>query len=505
MQLLIGLDIGTTAEKVALFDQNGKMLAVSTQEYDLITPAVNYVEEEPEVYWQAFKAGLEDLKAQYPMTKKDTYALSISAQGETLFFMDENGKSLRNAIVWMDNRAVDEADSLKKAFGDEQCYRVTGQVSFEPCWPASKIMWVRDHEPEVFQKTRTFALIEDYFIHRMTGQWVAEGSLVCSTTYWNIITKKYWTEVLDFIGITEDQLPPVRESGEVVGKLLPEIAKELGIGEDVTICTGCLDQVAGAIGIGNIHEGMFSENIGAALAVVCPVSKPMFDPNRTMPLHYFAEPDTYMIHTFTNGGMTQRWFRDKFCQPEMSVEALAGIDAYSTLSAEAAKVPAGSDGLVMLPHLSGSMAPDMNAKAKGVWFGFTLQHTKAHFVRSIYESLGYMIRRNIDALAGMGLEVKEIRSSGGGSKSPVWNQIKSDILGIDLVTMRSREAATLGAAILAGKAVGLFPTLDSAVSNMAEEKDRYKPNADHRAVYDKGYEMYQKLFKDLGECFEKTN
>lgn len=505
MQLLIGLDIGTTAEKIALFDQSGKMLAVSTQEYDLITPAVNYVEGDPEVYWDSFKAGLEDLRKQYPMTKEDTYTLAISAQGETLFFLDENGNNLRNAIVWMDNRAVDEATGLKKAFGDEQCYKVTGQVSFEPCWPASKILWVRDHEPEVFRKTRTFALIEDYFIHRMTGIWAAEGSLVCSTTYWNIITKKYWTEVLDYIGITEDQLPPVRESGEVVGKLLPEVAEELGLGSNVTVCTGCLDQVAGAIGIGNIHEGMFSENIGAALAVVCPVSKPMFDPNRTMPLHYFAEPDTYMIHTFTNGGMTQRWFRDKFCQPEMNVEALAGIDAYSTLSAEAAKVPAGSDGLVMLPHLSGSMAPDMNAKAKGVWFGFTLQHTKAHFVRSIYESLGYMIRRNIDALASMGLTVKEIRSSGGGSKSPVWNQIKSDILGIDLVTMKSKEAATLGAAILAGKAVGLFPDLDSAVSSMAEEKDRYKPNADNRAVYDKGYEMYQKLFKDLGECFEKTN
>ncbi len=504
MQFLIGLDIGTTAEKIALFDKKGTMLAVSTQEYDLITPAVNYVEEDPEVYWNAFKAGLEDLKTQYPMTKKDTYALAISAQGETIFFLDQNGKNLRNAIVWMDNRAVEEADELRKAFGNEQCYRVTGQVSFEPCWPASKILWVKNHEPEVFQKTRTFALIEDYFIYRMTGKWVTEGSLVCSTTYWNIVTKKYWTEVLDYIRINEDQLPPVQESGEIVGKLLENVADELGLGQNVTVCTGCLDQVAGAIGIGNIHEGMFSENIGAALAVVCPVSKPIFDPNRTMPLHYFAQPDTYMIHTFTNGGMTQRWFRDKFCQQEMSVEALTGIDAYKMLSAEAAKVPAGSDGLVMLPHLSGSMAPDMNAKAKGVWFGFTLQHTRAHFIRSIYESLGYMIRRNIDALADMGLQVKEIRSSGGGSKSPVWNQIKSDILGIDLVTMKSEEAASLGAAILAGKAVGLFPSLDVAVDNMAEVKDRYCPNGENRAVYDSGYEMYQKLFQDLNGCFEKT-
>lgn len=173
----------------------------------------------------------------------------------------------------------------------------------------------------------------------------------------------------------------------------------------------------------------------------------------------------------------------------MDMEDLTGTNAYSTLSSEAAKVPAGSDGLVMLPHLSGSMAPDMNAKAKGVWFRFTLQHTKGHFIRSIYESLGYMIRRNIDALDAMGLKVKEIRSSGGGSKSPVWNQIKSDILGIDLVTTKSKEAASLGAAILSGKAVGLFPSLDSAVQSMAEEKDRYRPNEINREVYNRGYQI----------------
>lgn len=502
--MLIGLDIGTTAEKIALFDRDGKLLALSTQEYDLLTPGVNFVEGDPEVYWAAFKAGIRDLKEQHPMAPEDTYALAISAQGETLFFVDENGAPLRNAIVWMDNRATAEAHRLKERFGDEQCYRITGQVSFEPCWPASKILWVREHEPDIFARTKTFALIEDYFIHRLTGIWATEGSLVCSTTYWNILTKRYWTEMLDTIGIREENLPPVRESGEVVGKLLPEVADELGLGYDLTVCTGCLDQAAGALGIGNIHEGMFSENIGAALAIVCPVSRPVFDPARRMPLHYFASPDTYMLHTFTNGGMTLRWFRDKLCQTEMAVEQLTGIDTYDILSRQAALAPPGSAGLIMLPHLAGSMAPDVNAKAKGVWFGFTLQHTKAHFTRSIMESLGYMIRRNIDALADMGIQVKEIRSSGGGSKSPVWNQIKSDILGIDLVTMRSGEAACLGAAILAGKAVGLFPTLAAAVDSMAEEKARYTPNADNRPVYDQGYGMYQKLTADLGGCFEET-
>ena len=427
MKLLMGLDVGTTALKAALFTTQGELLAVTTQEYQLITPRVNFVEETGEVYWEAFRAAAKDLKKQHPLDDRDEIALALSAQGETLFFLDAEGRLLRNAIVWMDNRAMDEAQLLKDRFGDETCYAVTGQVSFEPCWPASKILWVREHEPEIFSKTAKFLLIEDYFIYRLTGRFATEGSLVCSSTYWDIIQRSYWREMLDFLGIREEQLPLVLESGEVVGAILPSVAAELGLPENTTVCTGALDQAAGAIGAGNVREGMFSETIGAALAVCAPVSHPVFDPNRRMPLHYFAVPGTYMIHTFTNGGMTLRWFRDEFCRVEMAAQDMGLGDAYDFISRQAAQVPAGSDGLVMLPHLAGSNAPDVNAKAKGVWFGFTLHHTRAHFMRAVMESLGYIIRRNMDSLADMGIHVTEVRSLGGGARSRVWNQIKADI------------------------------------------------------------------------------
>lgn len=505
MNILIGLDIGTTAIKIALFDQKGELLASSTREYALITPQVNYVEEEPEIYWQAFREGIGELKAKYPLSKDDAMALAISAQGETLLCLDAQGNSLRNAIVWMDNRAMDEAEALQKKFGNETCYKVTGQTSFEPCWPASKILWIRNNEPEVFKKTSKFLLIEDYFIYRMTGQFVTEGSLVTSSTYWDIINRVYWKEMLDFLGITEDQLAVVRESGEVVGRIIPSVAAELGLGENLTVCTGALDQAAGAIGVGNVREGMFSENIGAALAICVPVERPTLDPARKMPLHYFVMPGVYMLHTFTTGGMTLRWFRDKFGQLEQMMEQAGAADGYYLLDKQAETVSAGCDGLVMLPHLSGSLAPDVNAKAKGVWFGFTLQHGRPHFIRAIMESLGYIIKRNIDTLTDMGIRVGEIRSMGGGSKSRIWSQIKADILGVDIVTMKSQDsAACLGAAILAGKAVGLFDDIGSAVKNMAVEKERFKPNPDNAAVYAQGYEMYKKLFNDLTDCFSKT-
>ena len=504
MELLIGLDIGTTALKVACFDKKGTLLAVSTQEYDLITPQTNYVEEEPEVYWKAFLDGINDLKSQYPISKTDKIALAMSAQGETLLFLDKAGKSLRNAIVWMDNRAEEEARELEGKFGNDTCYKVTGQVSFEPCWPASKILWVKKNEPQIFQKTDKFLLIEDYFIYRLTGKFATEPSLVCSSTYWDIINRKYWQEMLDYLEIREEQLAPVVESGNVIGKILPEVTEELGLGEDITICTGALDQAAGAISAGNIREGMFSETIGAALAVCVPVSRPVFDPAGKMPLFCFPLEGMYMIHTFTNGGMTQRWFRDKFCNVEMMAEEMGCGNAYDMISKQVEKVPAGCDGLVMLPHLSGSMAPDSNAKAKGVYFGFTLQHTKAHFMRAIYESLGYILKRNIDSLANMGIYVKEIRSLGGGSKSKIWNQIKADINQVTLETVKSVEAASLGAAILAGKATGIFDSIENAVDSMVEVKDRTEPCPENKEVYEAGYQMYQKLFKDLTECFELT-
>ena len=504
MQLLLGLDAGTTALKVALFDAAGQLLGVSTQEYALETPQVNYVEVDAEIYWSAFKNGLSEILREYEVRADDEIALAISAQGETLICIDKEGKPLRKAIVWMDNRAVDEAAAMEKEFGNELGYRVTGQVSFEPCWPAPKILWIKNHEPEVFEKTDRFLLLEDYLIYRMTGRFYTEGSLVCSSMYWDITKKCYWKEMLDFIGIKEYQLAEVAESAVVVDEMFAEVREELGLPCRVTVTTGALDQVAGAIGAGNIREGMFSETIGAALAICAPVSRPVYDPNRKMPLHYFALPDTYMIHTFTTGGMTLRWFRDKFCAQEMAVEAGGGGDAYDLISREVEKVAPGCDGLVMLPHLSGSLAPDVNAKAKGVWFGFSLNHTKAHFARAIMESLAFILRRNLSALADMGITVKEVRSLGGGSKSAVWNQIKADVNDISLVTVKSKEAACLGAAILAGTATGVFSCVEDAVENMIRVKDRYTADPEKKAVYDRNYEMYCKLFKDLTECFDQT-
>lgn len=501
MSFILSLDLGTTAIKVALFNNKGDIVALSRKEYSLLTPKPQYVELEVEKYWDAFKEGLNEVMKKVKIDKKGIAAIGISAQGETLILIDKKRKPLRNAIVWLDNRAEIESDKLSKKFSDEDTYKITGQVKFVPTWPASKILWVRENEKDIFRNVYKFLLIEDYFIYRLTGKFVSEGSLLCSTMYWNINTKKWWDEILSYLCVSVEQLPEIMESGEPVDKILPEVATELGLSPNTLIATGALDQAAGAIGVGNIKPGIFSENTGAALAICATVSKPFFDPEMKMPCHYHGLPDTYMAHTFTSGGMVLKWFKDSFCQLESDTSILIGTDVYNLLDEEAQKVNPGCDGLIMLPHLSGAMAPEANPKAKGVFYGFDFSHTKPHFIRSIMEAIACIIKRNIETLEKLNIKVDEIYSLGGGARSDIWNRIKADLIGKPVITTENEEAASLGAAILAGKAANIFKNVSVAVSEMVSTKKKYQPDKENFNVYKKVYRNYIKLYEDLCELF----
>lgn len=503
MDKIISVDLGTTALKMALFDRHGKMLALATKEYGLLTPDTLSVEMEVTTYWHAFKEAIAEVVQKTKAQPKEIKALGISAQGETLIFIDRAGEPLRPAIVWLDNRAQEEADILAHEFGNEATYKITGQVSIVPTWPASKIFWLKRHEPDIYKQVCKYLLIEDYFIYRLTGKCVCEGSLITSTVYWNLTTKAWWPEMLQYLEVSFEQLPEIREPGEPVGELLPEIAAELGLWPGTVVCTGALDQAAGAIGVGNIRPGVFSENTGAALAICATVEKPIFDPNQQMPCHYHGIPDLYIEHTFTTGGMALRWFRDAFCRPEIDEAQERGMDPYDILGQQASLIAPGCEGLVMLPHLQGAMAPEANPKAKGVFYGFTMRHTRAHYIRAIMEAIACIVKRNIDVLEGLGIPVSEVRCLGGGARSQIWNQIKADLTQRPVVTTMNEEAACLGAAMLAGTAVGIFNDLNQAVSEMVQIKNQYQPIPDNFPAYGVVYETYVQLYESLCTLFEK--
>ena len=503
MKYILAIDLGTTAIKVILFQIDGQVLASSTQEYQLLTPTELSVELEVETYWQAFKKGVTEALTKSKINPDQIHSLGISAQGETLILLDKEGNPLTNAVVWLDNRAQQEAKELVQVFGNEETYKITGQVEIVPTWPASKILWFKKNKPEIFHRIAKILLIEDYFIYRLTGKYFCEGSLICSTLYWDIIKKTWWKEMLNYLGVKDIQLPEIRESGEIAGSLLPDIAKELGLSANTIVATGALDQACGAIGVGNITPGIVSENTGAALAICATVDSPIFDKKRRMPCHYHGMPDTYMAHTFTTGGMALRWFRDKFCTPEISLSSLIQEDSYKILDQEAIKIEPGCNGLVMLPHLQGAMAPESNPKAKGAFYGFSLHHGKPHFIRSIMEAVAFAVKRNIDVLEDLGIKVTEIRSLGGGSKSLLWSQIKADVTMRPVYTMQNEEAASLGAAMLAGVATGIYPNLKEAAAKMVQVNKRIEPQKDNTMVYQKGYRRYLDLYNSLLGMFEK--
>jgi xylulokinase len=504
MDLILAVDLGTTALKCALHNERGEVVAKATEEYQLLTPDALSVEVEVETYWTAFKNAVASVLRQSGVDPERIRALGLSAQGETLLLVDAAGRPVRRAIVWLDNRAQAEAEALGERFGHRAAYEITGQVRLVPTWPAAKILWLQNHEPEVTARTARYLLIEDYFLERLTGEAVCEGSLVTSTCYWNFRTRQWWPEMLAAIGVRPEQLPALREPGEPVGTLRPGVAAELGLSPRTLACTGALDQACGAIGVGNLRPGVFSENTGAALAICATVAEPVLDPQDQMPCHYHGVPGRYMLHTFTGGGMVLRWYRDEFAGLERQVAQATGQDAYDYLGAQAALAEPGCAGLVMLPHLQGAMAPEANPKARGVFYGFTLHHGRRHFARAILEAVGFIVRRNLEVIEGLGLPVTEIRALGGGARSRVWKQIEADITQRPVLTTTNEEAATLGAAILAGTAVGLYASLEEAADQMVQIKECFEPNPAHRDVYDQAYQTYLGLYDQLCPLFERA-
>jgi xylulokinase len=472
-------------------------VASATREYELQTAAPGHVEVDVEVYWTSIRDCLGDVWAKAGDRRGEVASLAISAQGETLVPVDASGKALCPAIVWLDNRANHESFELAERFPAAELYARTGQPAMLATWPAAKLLWLARHQPHIAQRTARYLLIEDYLLARMTGEYVTEGSLATSTCYWDIATKTWWPAMLDALAVRAEHLPTVVEPGTPVGRVLPAVADELGLEPTTVVCAGALDQACGAIGGGNIAPGGFSENTGAAVAICSTLPELSWDPAGVVPVHYHGIPDTYMFHTFSGGGIVLKWLRDEFCEPQVHAAARDGKNAYDLLGSLAATVEPGADGLLMLPHLQGAMAPENNEHARGVLMGLTLQHTRAHVVRALMEGICFVVRRNVEAFATAGVRTQQIRALGGGSRSPIWKQIEADVAGVPVVTTQQADAGALGAAILAGVGIGEFGSISEGIDATVVVDRIYEPNRANVTRYDELFKSYVALYESL--------
>ena len=466
----IGIDIGTTSIKAAVFTADGTRLALRTVDYTLDTdPQTGYIEFEATKYVKMCKDVIKDLSDE--CGKID--ALSIDTQGETLIFTDENGTPVYPAIVWLDNRASEEAEEIKTAFGNKRVYEVTGQPEITAGWPASKVLWMKKNEPAVFQKIKKIFMLEDYILYALSGNFVTEPTIQSSTIYYDVVNGCWWDEMLDFVGISKSQLPKVVKTASLVGEY-----------NGIKVVSGMLDQIAGTLGAGVTDETRISEMTGTIMAICVMTDKmPEYNPDSIIPCHLHAVEGKYCLILWSStAGMALKWFKNNFAESF----------SFRELDELAEKIAPGSDGLTMLPYFTGSTMPKYNPDARAVFSGINLSHTRAHFARAIMEAIAFTLKQNLEYVGEDA--IKEIRITGGGASSPLWASIKSDVTGKVLKTLTESETACLGSALAAAVGIGEFASLKDAVDSVVKTKKVYEPTG---LDYTEAYENYCKLDKLL--------
>lgn len=466
----LGLDIGTTSIKAAVFSKSGERLALRSVDYILDTdPTTGYIEFEAEKYVEMCKSVIDELSAECGGID----ALSIDTQGETIIFTDEDGKALCPAIVWLDNRADKEADTIKAHFGNKRVYEVTGQPEITAGWPASKVLWLKNNRPDVFAKVRKVFMLEDYVMYRLTGNFVTEPTIQSSTIYYDVVSGKWWDEMLDFIGLDKSALPKVVKS-----------ATEVGEYKGIKVVSGMLDQIAGTLGAGVTDETRISEMTGTIMAICVMTDKmPEYNPDSIIPCHLHAVDGKYCLILWSStAGMALKWFKNNFAE-NFSFRELDEISK---------DITPGCDGLTMLPYFTGSTMPKYNPDARAVFAGINLSHTRGHFARAIMEAIAFTLKQNLEYVGEDA--IKEIRITGGGASSPLWASIKANVTGKVLKTLSESETACLGSALAAAVGIGDFESLKEAVDSVVKTSKTYEPSGDD---YTEAYEKYNKLDKLL--------
>ena len=483
---LIGIDIGTTSLKAAIFDTDGVTVSAATVDYTLDAKG-NMTEFDADEYISIVRRGLtEAAEKAFPgegagVLSAKIAGISVDTQGETLIVTDENCAPLRPAIVWLDNRATAEAQQIERQFGRQRVYEVTGQPEITATWPACKLLWIKHNEPEIWARTKRVFLLEDWILWALTGEFVTEPSIQSSTIYFDIGKKCWWDEMLGFIGVTEEMLPRTVPSGTSIGRASADWLCGGGNAGDgcedgIAVVSGALDQIAGAIGAGVVGQGIVSEMTGTTMTVFAPCSGiPDYDQSSIVPCHLSYDGSYALLSWTPTAGIALKWFKNKLCERY----------SFAELDRLAEKVPYGSDGLVFLPYLCGSTMPKYDPDARGAFFGLTMEHSRGHMVRAILESVACMLRGNLEYL---GVSCTEIRTMGGGALSPLWCRIKADITGMKLVTLKNTETACLGTAILAGVGVGIYGSVEAACAELIAPDKVYEPHPSEQS--DAAYRAY---------------
>ena len=475
MENFLTFDVGTTAMKCILFDENFRELFFARREYDINTPTESIAELDPDVYFSTFLDCIKEMRESGADTESIS-SITFTTQGETFIPVDKNGNALTPAIVWLDARASNEAELIRRTLGDEQIYKNTGLCPIDGALPAAKVLWLMKNRKDVYEKIHKLLLVEDFLIYKLTGRFVSEKSLQSSTGWYDINREGLYSDMTELCGIREEMLPEILPCATVVGKP----CAEFGFGERTVVTMGAMDQISSAVGVGNIREGIFSETTGTALVAGITVKSPIYDMETPITVYkHYDEKYIYMPY-YPTAGMALKWFRDTLMPYAESEGEKLGMSDYGYIDSIAEKSPPGCHGVIMLPSLAHS----------GGFMGITLSTGISDMARSVLEAVAYTLRGIIELAEKRGIAISDVYSLGGGSKSLLWGQIKADICRKNFIPVDFSETTALGAAMLASAALGIYSSVEDAAAHRKISGNVISAQRESFEVYEENYKKY---------------
>ena len=490
--LLLGIDLSTTGAKALLIDEMGKVIASASTPLTLSTPHPLWAEQEPRDWWQATVASIRAALTMAAASGAEIRAIGLTGQMHGLALLDAQGEPLRPAILWNDQRTAAECDEIRARVGRSRLIAVTGNDALTG-FTAPKVLWVRRHEPEIYARAVHILLPKDYIRYRLTGDFAMDKADGSGTLLFDLAARDWSSEVTAALDIPRSWLPPTLEGPEITGVISAEAAALTGLAAGTPVMAGGGDQAAQAVGVGAIEPGMAAVTLGTSGVVFAATATPLFEPEGRLHAFCHAVPGRWhLMGVMLSAAGSLQWLRDMLA-PGVSFDALMD---------EAVQAPAGSEGLLFLPYLSGERTPHPDPLARGAWVGLTLRHTRAHMVRAVLEGVAFGLRDGFTLLARVGLgEMARVRVSGGGARSPLWRTILASVLAIPLESVAASEGAAYGAALLAGVGAGVWPDVAAACTATIQSGEMTTPNGDWQAEYERLYPIYQSLYLALKPAF----
>jgi len=505
MAHLLGIDIGTSGTKTLVCDEDGKVLATAMAEHPIYSPKPGWSEQHPEDWWQATIKATKAVVKKAKLKPADISAIGLSGQMHGSVFLGDGPKALRPALLWNDQRTQKQCDEItSKAGGRAALIELVANPALTG-FTAPKILWVRENEPKIYEKTKHVLLPKDYIRYRMTGDYATEVGDASGTLLLDVKNRRWSDQLLSILQIDKALLPSkVHESHEVTGVLNKDAAKLLGLLEGTKVVGGSGDQPAGAVGNGIVSAGIVSATLGTSGVVFAHSDQPNLDPQGRVHTMCHAVAGKWCVFgCMLSAGGSFQWFRNNLADAEVAAARKRKIDPYQLLVDLAKDARPGGEGLFFLPYLTGERCPHPDPDARGGWIGLTARSQRKDMIRSLLEGVTFGMRDALEIMNQMNIPVSQVRASGGGARSAVWRQLQADIYKTPVVITNAAEGPAYGVALLAGVGTGVWNTVEDACRSSIKQVEKIQPGKKLTALYDRQYAVYQKLYFDLKDRFKE--